>query len=203
MTEEKEIKRTYNIPLRSGFRFKAKHKRAKVCIRVVKDFLKKHMKSEDIRLGKQLNEDVWKHGMKNPPHHIKVDVIKDKEGIVKAELFGHKYIDGKKEEKKESIKDRIMSKIGGPEKTIVKKDKVEESSPAKKDDTIKKYISSKKVEVEEKPSEPKVVEKTVDAKIDVKSDAKVEEKKEEPKPSKDPVKKDSTSKESTEDKKTD
>jgi large subunit ribosomal protein L31e len=129
MAETKAINRTYNIPLRSGFRNKPKHTRAKVCIRVVKDFLKKHMKSEEIKLGKFLNLEIWKHGMRNPPHHIKVNVVKDKEGVVTAELFGHEYVDNKKTEEQESIKDRIMNKVGGPEKTVVKKVK-EEVKPA-------------------------------------------------------------------------
>ena len=116
-----EIKRTYNIPLRSWFSKKPKYTRAKVAIRAVKDFLKKHMKSENINLGPKLNEKIWKNGIKNPPHHIKVEVIKNDDGYVTAELFGHKYISNKVEEKKESFKDRLMNKVSGPEKTIVKK----------------------------------------------------------------------------------
>ena len=38
------------------------------------------MKSSDIRLDKAVNEEMWKHGGKNPPHHIKVFAVKDKEG---------------------------------------------------------------------------------------------------------------------------
>jgi large subunit ribosomal protein L31e len=131
MVESKEIKRTYNIPLRSGFLKKPKHTRAKVAIRIIKDFLKKHMKSDDIYLGKKLNELIWENGMKNPPHHVKVDVVKDSDNAVTAELFGHKYVSNKKQEKKESFKDRLMEKVAGPEKTVVKK--VKESDDKNKD----------------------------------------------------------------------
>ena len=31
---------------------------------------------------------MWKHGIKNPPHHIKVNVTKDDSGLVQADLFG-------------------------------------------------------------------------------------------------------------------
>ena len=97
-----EIKRTYNIPLRKDFHKKPAYKRAKVAIRVIKEFLQKHMKSDEIKLGKFLNEEIWKCGIKAPPHHIKVDVIKDKDGLVTAELFGHKYVSNKIEKKKQS-----------------------------------------------------------------------------------------------------
>ncbi len=133
-----EIKRTYNIPLRSWFSKKPKYTRAKVAIRAIKDFLKKHMKSDDVKLGPKLNLEIWKNGIKNPPHHIKVDVIKNNDGEVTAELFGHKYESQKKVEKKESIKDRLMNKVGGSQKTIVKKVKEDEAPAGKKEVKIKK-----------------------------------------------------------------
>ena len=147
MAETKEIKRTYNIPLRKDFHKKPAYKRSKVAIRVIKDFLQKHMKSDNIKLGKHLNENIWKDGIKAPPHHIKVDVIKDKEGEVTAELFGHKYVSNKIEQKKESFKDRLMDKVGGPQKTILKKVKDDDKAEDKKGD---KKSAVKKVDKETK-----------------------------------------------------
>ena len=57
------------------------------------------MKSEDVRLSKELNEEMWKHGIKNPPHHVKVTVMKDDKGVVRAELFGAEKPASKKEKK--------------------------------------------------------------------------------------------------------
>ena len=148
MAETKEIKRTYNIPLRKDFHKKPAYKRSKVAIRVIKDFLQKHMKSDNIKLGKHLNENIWKDGIKAPPHHIKVDVIKDKEGEVTAELFGHKYVSNKIVQKKESFKDRLMDKVGGPQKTIVKKVK-DEGKADKKDN--KESAVKKETKTDNKP----------------------------------------------------
>jgi len=125
MAEIKELKREYNIPLRTWFSKKPKYRRAKVAIKAVISFLEKHMKSKDVKIGPVLNEEVWKNGIKNPPHHVKVVAIKDKDGVVKVELFGHEYVDAKKEEKKESMKDRIMEKMGGSQQSVVKKVKEE------------------------------------------------------------------------------
>jgi len=91
---------------------------------------------------------------KNPPHHIKIEATKDKDGAVTAELFGHKYISNKIEEKKETFKDRLMSKVGGPEKTVMKKVKEEEAAEKKE----AKTKDEPKVEVKtEKPKEKKEV----------------------------------------------
>lgn len=81
----------------------------------VKEFLVRHMKSEDVRLGTHLNLEIWKHGMQNPPSRVKVNVSKNDKGVVRAELFGAK-IEEKKVEEKKSIVKKVVEKVtGAPE----------------------------------------------------------------------------------------
>ena len=51
MAKKKEAKpkleRSYNIPLRKRFRNKAKHKKTPAAVRGVKEFLTKHMKTQE------------------------------------------------------------------------------------------------------------------------------------------------------------
>ena len=82
------IERTYNVPLRKEFRKVPRWRKSKKAVTALREFLIKHMKSENVKLGKELNEEIWKHGIKNPPHHVKVTVTKNNDGEVKAELFG-------------------------------------------------------------------------------------------------------------------
>ena len=56
----------------------------------VRAFLSKHMKSNDVRIGTDVNEYLWKHGAKNPPHKVKVTVTKGDDNVVKATLFTQK-----------------------------------------------------------------------------------------------------------------
>lgn len=94
------LERTYNVPLRKRVQFSPRYKRAKKAVNVLRDFLKKHMKSDEVKIGKYANLELWKHGIKNVPHHIKVDVKKDDKGVVFAELSGapvEKKVEGKKE----------------------------------------------------------------------------------------------------------
>ena len=115
---KKTLERTYNIPLRGEYMKVAKYKRAKKAGKAVKEFLIKHMKpGEDekgrilIKVSENINKELWKHGIKNPPHHIKVNVTKYDDNKVTAELFGFK------EKVKEKIKD-IKEKIEEKEQEI-------------------------------------------------------------------------------------
>src|SRR3989338_8090895 len=102
-----KIERVYNVPLRDEFIKAPRYRRAKKAVNALRRFLAKHMKSEEIKLGKYLNKKIWERGIKNPPHHVKINVMKDEEGIVTAELVGapvDKPAEEKKGMKKESEK---------------------------------------------------------------------------------------------------
>lgn len=87
-TTEKAVERTYNVPLRKEYMKAPRWNRTKKAVTALKQFLARHMKSENVLLSKELNEELWKHGIKNPPHHVKVKAVKDDKGVVRAELFG-------------------------------------------------------------------------------------------------------------------
>lgn len=85
---EKTVERTYNVPLRKEYMKVPNWKRTEKAVVAMKQFLVRHMKSEDVRIGKDVNEKIWQHGIRNPPHHVKINVRKDEKGVVFAELFG-------------------------------------------------------------------------------------------------------------------
>ncbi|MBI5073413.1 60S ribosomal protein L31 [Candidatus Woesearchaeota archaeon] len=114
------IERTYNIPLRQEYMKVANYRRTEKAARALRAFIVKHMKSEDVKIGKFLNEFVWMHGMKNPPHHVKVNLVKIPEGTVYVELFGKPLKIGK-EEKKEKEKTAKEDKKETAEKKVAEK----------------------------------------------------------------------------------
>lgn len=90
ITEEK-IEREYIIPLREKGRSVPRYKKTPKAVKTIKEFLAKHMKIYDrdlnkIKIDKHLNEVLWKRGIKNPVHKIKVKAIK-KGDEVKVELI--------------------------------------------------------------------------------------------------------------------
>lgn len=99
-TSKKVLERTYNVPLRREYQKVAYWKRTKKAVTAMRQFIIKHMKSENVKLGKELNDKLWQHGIRNPPHHVKITVTKNEQGEVRAELFGVTTKEVKKENKK-------------------------------------------------------------------------------------------------------
>ncbi len=137
------LERTYNIPLRREFLKVQNWRRTEKAVTATREFLKRHMKAESVdqvKLGKELNEELWKHGIKNPPHHVKVTVTKDKDGLVKAELFGRKM---KKTEETKEAKEKVKEK------------KQEAPTPKAKEAEIKEEPKTETVEKKEIQEETK------------------------------------------------
>ncbi len=127
--DSKVLERTYTIPLRREFSKVPGWRRTKKAVKAVHEFLQKHMKSDNVKLSPTLNEKIWNHGGKNPPHHVKVTVTKDSEGKVNAELFGVV----KKETKPAKKTPKAVPKKEAPveeKKEETSKAQVEKAAPA-------------------------------------------------------------------------
>jgi len=139
------LERGYVIPLRSQTLKVPYYRKAKKAVNAVRAFISKHMKSQDVSIGKYLNLEIWKHGMRNPPGKIKVTATKDDKGKVFVELLGAPKEVKKEETKSKSAEDKkkdIEKKIEDKKKDI--KEKIDESLPK---DT--KAEEAKKIEKEE------------------------------------------------------
>ncbi|MGV8086415.1 MAG: 50S ribosomal protein L31e [Candidatus Woesearchaeota archaeon] len=118
------IERVYTIPLRKGFHETAEYKKTKKAVSTLMIFLSRHMKQPDmdkVYIGANLNKELWKHGIKNPPAKVKVVVIKEDNGDVKAELYGTKYDHKKKAEKEDKADTKKDSKLEEKAKESKKK----------------------------------------------------------------------------------
>ena len=168
------LERTYNVPLRRRWMYVPQYKRAKKAVTTLKVFLIKHMKPASdekgriqLKIGKHLNDALWKHGMKNPPHHIKITTTKDDKGVVFAELEGAPVEKPKeekkgkaKEEKKEETKTEEKKEVKEEEKPEEKEEVKEEAKPTEKSPEVKEGKSPQNSsEAESKKEEPKPEEK--------------------------------------------
>lgn len=104
-TSKTVLERNYVIPLRQETLKVAYYRKAEKAMRAVKEFISRHMKSSEVKVGKYLNLEIWKHGMKNPPHKVKVTAAKDDKGKVFVELLGAPKEMPKAEEKKPAKKE--------------------------------------------------------------------------------------------------
>ncbi len=79
------LDRQYVIPLRKALRA-PRTKRAPKAVKLVQEFLMRHMKGTEIKLGTSLNEALWKDGIKNIPVRIKVHAVRDDKDVVRCDL---------------------------------------------------------------------------------------------------------------------
>lgn len=81
------IERIYVINVRKKVIKTAKYKRTNKAIKVIREYIIKHMKSDNVKLDKELNEKVWSRGVKNPVMKVKVKAAKDDDGKVTVSLI--------------------------------------------------------------------------------------------------------------------
>ena len=80
------VERTLTINVRNKVIKVPAYRRAKKAVTAVREYLQRHMKSDNVKLGKYLNLKIWEHGIKNPVTRITVLAKKDDKGTVTAEL---------------------------------------------------------------------------------------------------------------------
>jgi large subunit ribosomal protein L31e len=156
--EEKKVvlERAYVVPLRKEWLKAPRWNRTKKAVKALKEFVKKHMKAVEVKLGKHINKELWKHGIKNPPHKVKVNCSKDDKGIVTAEMVGAP-VEKPKEEPKKTVKKAVEGKVVEEKKDEKKETKTEAKTEVKKE--APKEEKKPEVKKEEAKPAPKVEEK--------------------------------------------
>ncbi|MCS7115086.1 MAG: 50S ribosomal protein L31e [Nitrososphaerota archaeon] len=96
--EEIVEERFYTVPLGKAW-LMPPNKRAPKAVRILRDFVKKHMKLEAkigaeeeetepkrLIISNEVNEKIWSRGIEKPPRKIRIKAAKDKEGNVTVYL---------------------------------------------------------------------------------------------------------------------
>jgi large subunit ribosomal protein L31e len=78
---EENLTRVYTINLGKAW-ITPQYKRTDRVINMIKEFTKKHMKSEEIKIDQDLNRQIWRRGKTNPPRKVRVKMVKDEDGMV-------------------------------------------------------------------------------------------------------------------------
>ena len=86
--EEIEIieERVYVVPFYPKLKYVPRWRRTPRAIRMLREFVKRHMKAEGVIISEELNEFIWSRGSKKPPRKVRVKCSKDKEGVVEVRL---------------------------------------------------------------------------------------------------------------------
>ncbi len=155
------LERVYTIPLRRETLKVPYFKKANKAVKTVREFISKHMKSENVLIGKYLNLRIWHHGAKNPPHHVKVNAVKDDKGKVIVELVDAPKEKTKVEEKKKPAKkEEKETKEEKLEKEVeeIKEEKAEEAKEIEKEEIKELQKEHPKHHTPKMPAKPKMQE---------------------------------------------
>lgn len=82
---ESETGAVHTIPLRKAW-LAPPHRRAVRAMHMIRDYAKKHMKSEDVKIDAKVSELVWSKGIEHIPRRITVRLSKDEEERVTVAL---------------------------------------------------------------------------------------------------------------------
>jgi len=117
--------RIFTINLRKATLKVPRGGKSKRSVAIVREFLKTHMKVDEVKIGKSITEKIWKGGAIKIPGKIRIKAVETEEGegekkrkVVKAELLG--IIPEELKEKREEIKKKVEEK--SKEESIGKKE---------------------------------------------------------------------------------
>jgi large subunit ribosomal protein L31e len=118
---EENLSRVYTVNLGKAW-LTPKYRRTDRVMNMVREFAKKNMKSDEVKIDQDLGRHIWSRGKTNPPRKVRVKMIKDDDDVVTVSLYeeptetgdedteveetkSEKAEDSKKKEEKESDDD--------------------------------------------------------------------------------------------------
>ncbi|MDA1125109.1 MAG: 50S ribosomal protein L31e, partial [Crenarchaeota archaeon] len=76
-----ELERVYTIPLGKVHLSQSQH-RAVRAINMIREFARKHMKTQEIKIDEEVAHLIWSKGVRSPPRKIRVKMTKTDDGYI-------------------------------------------------------------------------------------------------------------------------
>jgi len=152
MSEELEHVHTINL---GKVLLSPNNQRAKRAVNMVKEYARRHMKTEEIKIEESVNHQIWKRGIKHPPRKIRVRMTKTDEGFVLVSPY--------EKEIEESVEPTKEKKTPAVEEKPESETKIE-ASEAVKEELSPKSKESKPKSKESKPKSKESKPKSKDSK---------------------------------------
>jgi len=158
-----ELERVYTIPLGKVLLSQSQH-RAVRAINMIREFARKHMKTQEIKIDEEVAHLIWSKGVRSPPRKIRVKLTKTDDGYILVTNYQDDAESDEKDSKKSpEIEQKVEPQtddadaIEVTEETLkaetveVEKPKAKESKPKAKESKPKAKESKPKA----KESKPK------------------------------------------------
>jgi large subunit ribosomal protein L31e len=86
LSSEESVTRIETVNLGKAW-ITPRYKRTDRVINMIREFAKKSMKSDEVKLDQDLNRQIWKRGKTNPPRKVRLKLVKDEDGTVVVSLY--------------------------------------------------------------------------------------------------------------------
>ncbi len=86
--EEEEIidERIYTVPLRKAYWTGSRLRRSNRAVRILREFVERHMKPEELLIQPEVNEKIWTRGITKPPRRVRIRATKNADNLVRVYL---------------------------------------------------------------------------------------------------------------------
>jgi large subunit ribosomal protein L31e len=86
--EEEEIidERIYTVPLRKAYWTGSRLRRTNKAVKVLRQFVERHMKPEELLIQPEVNDRLWARGIQKPPRRVRIRATKNSDNLVRVYL---------------------------------------------------------------------------------------------------------------------
>ena len=110
-----ELERVYTIPLGKVLLSQSQH-RAVRAINMIREFARKHMKTQQIKIDEEVAHLIWSKGVRSPPRKIRVRLTKTDDGFILVSNYdGDAESDEKDTKKSPEIKQNVEIQTEDPD----------------------------------------------------------------------------------------
>ena len=142
-----ELERVYTIPLGKVLLSQSQH-RAVRAINMIREFARKHMKTQEIKIDEEVAHLIWSKGVRSPPRKIRVKMTKTDDGYILVTNYEDDVESDEKDSKKSpEIKQKVEPQTDDPDAIEVTEETLKEVAP--------KEVAPKEVAPKEEKPKPK------------------------------------------------
>ena len=156
-----ELERVYTIPLGKVLLSQSQH-RAVRAINMIREFARKHMKTQEIKIDEEVAHLIWSKGVRSPPRKIRVKMVKTDDGYILVTNYQDDVESNEKDSKKSpEIEQKVEPQIDDAdaievtEETLKEETKAEKPKESKSKPKAEKPKESKPKPKAEKPKQSK------------------------------------------------
>ena len=155
-----ELERVYTIPLGKVLLSQSQH-RAVRAINMIREFGRKHMKTQEIKIDEELAQLIWSRGVRSPPRKIRVKMTKTDDGYILVTNYEEGTESDETDSKKSpEIKQKVEPQIDDADAIEVTEETLKEEKLAPKEAKVEKPKAKEAKPKTEKPKAKEAKPKT-------------------------------------------